>query len=369
MNFKKTGLLLMLLLCIPFSAHAKTGRKVYINDKKIEKTSTINLGDAECSIELKGYPINTRINFSNPKVLKKEYNGSNGDYKSWQLIAKKYGNCKIFIKSGKKNIKTIRIKVKKPVIAVQRINDGVRVQLKNTGDNAGFVSGNITWIFKPSGVYGYKKRIIYKNDCNDEYLYTPGHYKVYARYKGKVYRLKKKIFIPYDKEDFEIKTLSDAKKVVPDYIINSLMAHGYKYEIAKTGGYVSIFSKTDPNVNGVHDAEKRIISVNDTSATVVIHEIGHFISCSYAKINGKNITETEKWKMLFSKEGPKYNDNRNFFLSGSSYASSSANEYFAECFQLYCLKPKQLKKCCPETYKMMHFIIQKDFPAIADQSW
>lgn len=368
MNVKTKCAILFLLLMLPLTANAKSQR-IFVNDKKIEKTSTINIGCEENYLDLKGYPRNAQIKVGNKNIIKTKYYGTRGYVKSWNLIAKKSGSSKIYIKNGRKTLRIITVNVRKPKIVLKKIQGGIKVTLKNVGDKTGFLMGRITWIYKPVGLYGYEKKIKYKTDMNMDYLFTPGKYKIKAIYKGKTYKLKKTVLVSYGKEDFQIRRIKDAKKVVPSYIIDSLISHKYRYEVARTGGYISKFSSTSSSIHGVHDAEKKIISVNDISATVVVHEIGHFVSCSYAKVNGTNITQTQEWQQLYKTEASKYDDGRSFMLRGSSYASSSANEFFAECFQLYCLKPKQLKKCCPNTYKMMDYIVKKDFPTIANVKW
>lgn len=51
------------------------------------------------------------------------------------------------------------------------------------------------------------------------------------------------------------------------------------------------------------------------------------------------------------------------------YAATSANEFFAECFQQYYLAPGTLAKNCPKAYKFIKRTVQIDFPKIAGIVW
>lgn len=65
---------------------------------------------------------------------------------------------------------------------------------------------------------------------------------------------------------------------------------------------------------------------------IVIHEVGHFVSCSFQMVNGKNLTQTKEWKKIYKSEKRKYVSEAGFEQVEDVYAATSANEFFAECF-------------------------------------
>lgn len=356
-----TACILLTAFFSGINVFAKTnGQQVYINNKKVEKKATIRIGDGDVSLDLRKYPSGTTIKISNPKVIKKEYDGIGRYGKSWSLLGKRPGTTTIKIQNKKKTLKKLTIKVRKPLIISQKIHSGMKIRLKYAGNSSGFLNGKVTWIFTPVGNYGFAKKYTQTDDMTTTYLFAAGTYKIKAKIFGKTYQLKNPVTILYSDEDFAVNKIEDAKKAVPSYIIASFKKQGYRYEVAKIGGVVGEAAKTDSSITGVHDAKEKIISVNDTSAITVIHELGHFVSCSYGKATGRNLTQTKIWEQLFKEEGKNYEDNRDISIRGSSYASSDVNEFFAECFQLYCLRPKQLQKCCPNTYKEMKKVIETD---------
>ena len=84
---------------------------------------------------------------------------------------------------------------------------------------------------------------------------------------------------------------------------------------------------------------------------IVIHEVGHFVSCSFQMVNGENLTQTKEWKKIYKSEKRKYVSEAGFEQTEDVYAATSANEFFAECFQQYYLAPGTLAKNCPKAYK------------------
>lgn len=65
-------------------------------------------------------------------------------------------------------------------------------------------------------------------------------------------------------------------------------------------------------------------------------------------VNGKNLTQTKEWKKIYKSEKRKYVSEAGFEQVEDVYAATSANEFFAECFQQYYLAPGTLAKNCPK---------------------
>lgn len=102
---------------------------------------------------------------------------------------------------------------------------------------------------------------------------------------------------------------------------------------------------------------------------IVIHEVGHFVSCSFQMVNGKNLTQTKEWKKIYKSEKRKYVSEAGFEQTEDVYAATSVNEFFAECFQQYYLAPRTLAKNCPKAYTFIKRTVQINFPKIAGIVW
>lgn len=365
---------LILLTANPRIALAKThtrGPIIKINGKTVNNRNKLNLDTSDNYITLKGHYSGYTLKTTSKKI-KLKYWGISQAGKEWEVITKQPGKVKIKVIRNGKVMKSFTLIVCTPRIASCKKGGYAYFRLKGAGDNVGETKHKIKWIFTPVGNYGSNdKAIVEKHHSTITFLSTPGIYKVKVKLLGRVYKLKKKVMVLESDNDFEIKSLKNAEKVLPHYIIQSLYLHGYTFSIVKKKVLDKYGTdlKENHTISGIHDLEKRKIIVSNTSATVVLHEIGHFVSCSFQKVNGVNLTQIPEWQNIYKKEKSKFWQTNSFNEIGDIYAATSANEFFAECFQQYLLVPKTLKKHCPLAYDFVERTMRIDFSKIANISW
>lgn len=394
MNFKmiKKGAvvaLATLILASPISALAKKtnalGQKtttqvhtyqrttyILINGKVSNNKNKLNLDSNENYITLKGKYKNCSLK-TNSKKIKIHYWGNLGKTKEWEVITKKPGKVKIHAKHKGKTIKRFTIIVKTPKLKVIDSDDSyIDLELKGVGNRNSETVHKVKWYFVPISSYGCNEGVIKDSDnCSQIFLTTPGIYKVKAKLNGKVYRMKKPITLLSFKGDFNVMSFEDTKRVLPSYVVDSLRQHHYTFSIVgkKALDHFSQDISAEHTVSGIHDLDNRRIVVSDTSAVVVLHEIGHFVSCSFQKVNGANLTQTKEWRGIYNSEKSKYVSETGFEEIKDVYAATSPNEFFAECFQQYYLIPGTLAKNCPKAYSFIQRTMTKDFPQIAGVLW
>lgn len=365
---------LILLTANPRIALAKThtrGPIIKINGKTVNNRNKLNLDTGDNYITLKdhysGYTLKTTS-----KKIKLKYWGISQVGKEWEVITKQPGKVKIKVIRNGKVMKSFILIVCTPRIDSCKKGDYTYFRLKGAGDNVGETKHKIKWIFTPVGNYGSNdKAIVEKHHSTITFLSTPGIYKVKVKLLGKAYKLKKKVMVLEADNDFEIKSLKNAEKVLPHYVIQSLYLHGYTFSIVKKKVLDKYGTDLKENytISGIHDLERRKIIVSNTSATVVLHEIGHFVSCSFQKVNGVNLTQIPEWQNIYKKEKSKFWEINSFNEIGDTYAATNANEFFAECFQQFYLVPQILKGNCPLAYKFMKRTVENDFLKIAGINW
>ena len=166
-------------------------------------------------------------------------------------------------------------------------------------------------------------------------------------------------------------SFEDTKRVLPSYVVESLRQHHYTFSIVgkKALDHFSQDLSAEHTVSGIHDLDNRKIVVSDTSAVVVLHEIGHFVSCSFQKVKGENLTQTKEWREIYYAEKGKFVSKTGFEEVKEIYAATSPNEFFAECFQQYYLAPSTLAKNCPKAYNFVQRTMTWDFIQIAGILW
>lgn len=365
---------LILLTANPLIALAKThtrGPIIKINGKTVNNRNKLNLDTNDNYITLKGHYSGYTLKTTSKKI-KLEYWGISQAGKEWEIITKQPGKVKIKVIRNGKVMKSFILIVCTPRIVSCKKGGYTYFRLKGAGDNVGETKHKIKWIFTPVGNYGSNdKAIIEKHHSTRIFLLTPGIYKVKVKLLGKTYKLKKKIMVLESDNDFEIKSFKNAEKVLPRYVIQSIYLHRYTFSIVKKKVLDKYGTDLEENhtISGIHDLERRKIIVSNTSATVVLHEIGHFVSCSFQKVNGINLTQTAEWQKIYEREKFKFFQPNSFSQAGDIYAATSANEFFAECFQQYLLVPKILKNHCPFAYNFVRRTMSTDFPKIAVVNW
>lgn len=345
---------------------------ILINGKVSNNKNKLNLDSNENYITLKGKYKNCSLK-TNSKKIKIHYWGNLGKTKEWEVITKKSGKVKIHAKHKGKTIKRFTIIVKTPKLKVIDSDDSyIDLELKGVGNRNSETVHKVKWYFVPISSYGCNEGVIKDSDnCSQIFLTTPGIYKVKAKLNGKVYRMKKPITLLSFKGDFNVMSFEDTKRVLPSYVVDSLRQHHYTFSIVgkKALDHFSQDISAEHTVSGIHDLDNRRIVVSDTSAVVVLHEIGHFVSCSFQKVNGANLTQTKEWRGIYNSEKSKYVSETGFEEIKDVYAATSPNEFFAECFQQYYLIPGTLAKNCPKAYSFIQRTMTKDFPQIAGVLW
>lgn len=345
---------------------------ILINGKVSNNKNKLNLDSNENYITLKGKYKNCNLK-TNSKKIKIRYWGNLGKTKEWKVITKKPGKVKIHVKHKGKTIKRFTIIVKTPKLKVIDSDDYyIDLELKGVGNRSSETVHKVTWYFVPISSYGCNEGVIKDSDnCSQTFLTIPGIYKVKAKLNGKVYRMKKPVTLLSFKGDFNVTSFESTEKVLPSYVIESLRQHHYTFSIVgkKALDHFSQDISAEHTVSGIHDLDNRRIVVSDTSAVVVLHEIGHFVSCSFQKVNGENLTQTKEWRGIYNSEKSKYVSETGFEEIKDVYAATSPNEFFAECFQQYYLIPGTLAKNCPKAYSFVQRTMTKDFSQIAGTLW
>ena len=102
---------------------------------------------------------------------------------------------------------------------------------------------------------------------------------------------------------------------------------------------------------------------------IVIHEVGHLVSCSFQMVNGKNLPQTKEWKKIYKSEKRKYVSEAGFEQTEDVSSATSANEFFAKSYQQKNLSQQTLDKTYPIAYKFIKRTVQIDFPKIAGIAW
>lgn len=83
------------------------------------------------------------------------------------------------------------------------------------------------------------------------------------------------------------------------------------------------------------------INIGTKDSTAVLHEMGHFIDY----VSGY-LSDTEEYKGIWGSEVEAFKS----FHYTADENTNTANEYFAESFQVYVESPSELQKNCPQSY-------------------
>ena len=345
---------------------------ILINGKVSNNKNKLNLDSNENYITLKGKYKNCSLK-TNSKKVKIRYWGNLDKNKEWEVVTKKPGKVMLHVKRKGKTVKRFTIIVKTPKLKVIDSDDScINLELKGVGNRDSETVHNVKWYFTPVSSYSCNEGVVKDSDnCSQVFLTTPGIYKVKAKLNGKVYRMKKSVTLLSFKGDFNVMSFEDTKRVLPSYVVESLKQHHYTFSIVgkKALDHFSQDLSAEHTVSGIHDLDNRRIVVSDTSAVVVLHEIGHFVSCSFQKVKGENLTQTKEWKEIYNSEKGKFVSKTGFEEVKEIYAATSPNEFFAECFQQYYLAPSTLAKNCPKAYSFVQRTMIRDFIQIAGTLW
>lgn len=83
------------------------------------------------------------------------------------------------------------------------------------------------------------------------------------------------------------------------------------------------------------------INIGTRDSTAVLHEMGHFIDY----VSGY-LSDTEEYKSIWGSEVEAF---KSFHYTADDN-TNTANEYFAESFQVYVESPNELQEKCPQSY-------------------
>ena len=84
---------------------------------------------------------------------------------------------------------------------------------------------------------------------------------------------------------------------------------------------------------------------------IVIHEVGHFVSCSFQMVNGKNLTQTKEWKKIYKSEKRKYVSEAVFEYTGNKTEVDLVKAQ-EECYPVAVRKLYETIKNVTEAYGM-----------------
>lgn len=167
---------------------------------------------------------------------------------------------------------------------------------------------------------------------------------------------------PTKVEETSTKTYPSFVEVIgvsDDYVDKVLSNYYCIPEVARNkfenfGGVLSI---TNENLGEkfFNDSSKRIVAVTSykgsskecsinigtRDSTAVLHEMGHFIDY----VSGY-LSNTEEYKSIWGSEVEAFKS----FHYTAEENTNTANEYFAESFQVYVESPSELQKNCPQSY-------------------
>lgn len=167
---------------------------------------------------------------------------------------------------------------------------------------------------------------------------------------------------PTKVKETSVKTYPSFVEVIgvsDDYVDKVLSSYYHIPEVARNkfedfGGVLSI---TNENLGEkfFNDSSKRIVAVTSykgsskecsinigtKDATAVLHEMGHFIDyvCGY-------LSDTKEYKDIWGSEVAAFKS----FHYTADENTNTANEYFAESFQVYIESPNELQDNCPQSY-------------------
>lgn len=145
-------------------------------------------------------------------------------------------------------------------------------------------------------------------------------------------------------EDYVDKVLSNYY-CIPEIVRNKFENFGGVLSITNENLGEKFFNDSSKHIVAVTDykgtSKECSINIGTKDATAVLHEMGHFVDyvCGY-------LSETEKYKANWGSEVEAFKS----FHYTADENTSTANEYFAESFQVYIESPNELQEKCPQSY-------------------
>lgn len=145
-------------------------------------------------------------------------------------------------------------------------------------------------------------------------------------------------------EDYVDKVLSNYYRI-PEVARNKFEDFGGVLSITNENLGEKFFNDSSKHIVAVTSykgsSKECSINIGTKDATSVLHEIGHFIDyvCGY-------LSDTEEYKSIWGSEIEAFKS----FHYTAEENTNTANEYFAESFQVYVESPSELQKNCPQSY-------------------
>lgn len=181
----------------------------------------------------------------------------------------------------------------------------------------------------------YKQRTVTKKVTKTKTVY----YKHTKEVTTTTTQSKSKEKLEYSKKKTQI---SDVKKYLPACV----------YERWQKSGYSIIQNPVDKDfkdnsVVGFFSTKRKAIVLREykDDQKTFLHELGHFVDWS-----NDQCTKTSSFKSIYESESKN--------MASDAYGKTSAAEYFAECFQMYCKDKSSFQKKYPKTYKYINNVIQ-----------
>lgn len=145
-------------------------------------------------------------------------------------------------------------------------------------------------------------------------------------------------------EDYVDKVLSNYYRI-PEIVRNKFENFGGVLSITNENLGEKFFNDSSKHIVAVTSykgsSKECSINIGTKDATAVLHEMGHFIDyvCGC-------LSETEEYKVIWGSEVEAFKS----FHYTADENTSTANEYFAESFQVYIESPNELQEKCPQSY-------------------
>lgn len=144
--------------------------------------------------------------------------------------------------------------------------------------------------------------------------------------------------------------LYSSLQYVPQYVLDDFTEAGFTVVYAPSNWYEQAWSEylntSYIHSVGVFSQAKKHIIFNELFPATVIHEFGHFVDYRY----GSNSTIQQ----LMSEELHGV-----VLAAGRDYAETNQNEFFADAYRTYIMKPGKLQEYAPKTFAYIDSLMQQ----------
>lgn len=149
----------------------------------------------------------------------------------------------------------------------------------------------------------------------------------------------------------EIEQLQKEISKVPEWISQRFIDCGGVIYLSERP-LSDVFSDLDPKDGaiGVFSPTNKAIWIYNSETSIedaTIHEYGHFLDSSLDRVS-----KSEDFQACYEMEKQAF-----LLIDQNKYHIESAQEYFAETFELFIKSPRKLKRSCPATYEFFKSLI------------